>query len=123
MANEEKHSRNRNKSLHARKESKGEVSVRSGDAQSSLSIRLFGPFEMLLGGRPLSRLTRRKSPAILAMLAVRQGSETERDAGNLSTSTLWAIEPAMVPAISLKASARQFHHNHDPHFHSRQSGA
>src|SRR4051794_10342552 len=79
MANEEKHSQNRNKSLHARKESKGEVSVRSGDAQSSLSIRLFGPFEMLLGGRPLPRLTRRKSPAILAMLALRQGSETERD--------------------------------------------
>jgi predicted ATPase/class 3 adenylate cyclase len=43
-----------------------------------LTIRLFGPFEALLNGAPLSGLRRRQARWLLALLALRAGREVER---------------------------------------------
>src|SRR6266498_165894 len=44
-----------------------------------LTLRLFGPFEAHRDGAPLPRLRSRKGLWLLALLALRQGSEVERD--------------------------------------------
>ena len=48
-------------------------------ATSPLSIRLFGPFEVQVQGRPLPPLRSRKGFWLLALLVLRQGREVERD--------------------------------------------
>jgi DNA-binding SARP family transcriptional activator len=60
-----------------------------------LSIRLFGPFEVRVSGQPLHRLRFRKSPAVLALLVLRQGGEVERD---WLAGLLW---PDSAPSSSL----------------------
>jgi predicted ATPase/DNA-binding SARP family transcriptional activator/class 3 adenylate cyclase len=44
----------------------------------ALSIRLFGPFEARLNGRPLPRLRSRKGEWLLALLVLRHGGDVER---------------------------------------------
>jgi hypothetical protein len=51
----------------------------AGGAEPPLTIRLFGPFEVHVDGHPLPRLRYRKSQSVLALLALRQGAEVERD--------------------------------------------
>jgi DNA-binding SARP family transcriptional activator len=53
--------------------------VTPDEAVTPFSIWLFGPFEVRLGGQPLPHLKFRKSQATLALLAIRQGREMERD--------------------------------------------
>src|SRR5436309_2091731 len=79
MRDEENCTQRSNDSPDARKESISRAVVRPDDAESPLSIRLFGPFEGSVRGQPLPRLRFRKSQALLALLVLRQGSEVERD--------------------------------------------
>ena len=65
------------------------------DAASLFSIRLFGPFEVRLGGQPLPRLSYRRSQWLLAWLALRPGREVERDG---LAGLLW---PDSAPAEAL----------------------
>src|SRR5687768_17198872 len=51
-----------------------------------LTLRLLGPFEAHINGAPLSRLRSRKGLWLLALLALRPGSELERD---WLAGTLW----------------------------------
>src|SRR5262249_35003776 len=44
----------------------------------ALTLRLFGPFEARLHGRPIPRLRTRKGEWLLALLALRHSSEIER---------------------------------------------
>jgi DNA-binding SARP family transcriptional activator len=55
------------------------AAIRPGCTGSSLAIRLLGPFEVSLDGVPLSRLRYRKSPWLLALLALRHGAEVDRE--------------------------------------------
>src|SRR5438128_12515724 len=55
-------------------------------AVSPLVIRLFGPFELSLNGRPPARLKLRRGQWALALLALRAGGEVDR--GWLA-GTLW----------------------------------
>src|SRR5688500_3680361 len=79
MAGKEKRPQSPNDSAHAREDSKRGAAVRPDDAASPLGARLLGPFELRVNGRPLPRLRFRKSQAVLALLALRQGCEVERD--------------------------------------------
>src|SRR5262249_48807498 len=51
----------------------------TGQAEPSLTIRLFGPSEVLIDGHPLPRLRYRKSQSVLALLVIRRGAEVERE--------------------------------------------
>jgi DNA-binding SARP family transcriptional activator len=53
---------------------------------STLVIRLFGPFELLVNGCPPPRLRTRKGQWLLALLAMRAGRELDRA---WLASTLW----------------------------------
>src|SRR5437868_10100866 len=79
MAHEEKPSVSANHRAEACAKSERGSSVRVDGAAPSFSIRLFGPFEVALLGEPLPHIRFRKSQALLALLALRQGSEIERD--------------------------------------------
>src|SRR5262249_43365805 len=57
-----------------------------GEAASSLEIRLFGLMEVRTGSRPLPRLRTRKGLWLLALLALRDGRDVERD---WLAGTLW----------------------------------
>ena len=52
--------------------------VPPGEAESPLTIQLFGPFEVQVDGHPLPRLRYRKSQSVLALLALRSGAEVDR---------------------------------------------
>jgi hypothetical protein len=67
MNHKEKRPKCSNDYVSAKSESKRGTAVRPDDAASSLSIWLFGPFEVRLGDQPLPCLRFRKSPAILAL--------------------------------------------------------
>jgi predicted ATPase/DNA-binding SARP family transcriptional activator/uncharacterized protein HemY len=58
----------------------------SGEATSGLRIQLFGPMEVRIGSDPLPRLRSRKGLWLLALLALRDGREVERD---WLAGTLW----------------------------------
>src|SRR5438094_6050432 len=62
------------------------------EATSGLEIRLFGPMAVRIGPCPLPRLRSRKGLWLLALLALRQGREVERD---WLAGTLW---PESTPA-------------------------
>src|SRR5262245_36012309 len=54
--------------------------------QPSLELRLFGPIAVEVGGRPLPHLRSRKGLWLLALLALREGRNVERD---WIAGTLW----------------------------------
>jgi predicted ATPase/DNA-binding SARP family transcriptional activator len=68
---------------------------------SSLAIGLFGPFEVLLNGVPLPRLRSRKGQWLLALLALRHGTEVER---TWLAGTLWPDSPTIQALASLRKS-------------------
>jgi non-specific serine/threonine protein kinase len=78
MTGKEKRTKSPNCLVVAKEEGK-RATVRSNVAESPLKIRLFGPIEVCLNGGPLPRLSFRKSPLILALLALREGCAVERD--------------------------------------------
>src|SRR2546422_5056753 len=61
------------KELHYGQDSGGGVG-----APPPLTLRLFGPIELLLHGRPLPRLRSRKEPWLLALLTLHAGQELDR---------------------------------------------
>jgi predicted ATPase/DNA-binding SARP family transcriptional activator len=79
MLHEEKPPISANHRAEASAENERGSSVRVDGAAPSFSIRLFGPFEVATRGQPLPHIRFRKSQALLALLALRQGSEIERD--------------------------------------------
>ena len=52
--------------------------IQAGEAVCSLEIRLFGPFDVQVGGQPLARLPSRKGRHLLALLALRHDRAVER---------------------------------------------
>jgi predicted ATPase/DNA-binding SARP family transcriptional activator len=56
----------------------------------SLTIRLFGPFEVLVNGDPLARLRTRKGQWLLALLTLRAGCDLDRA---WLAGTLWPDSP------------------------------
>jgi predicted ATPase/DNA-binding SARP family transcriptional activator/class 3 adenylate cyclase len=57
----------------------GEDSPRAAQASAGkLAVRLFGPFEVRLNGRPLPRLRSRRGEWLLALLVLRHGAEVDR---------------------------------------------
>jgi predicted ATPase/class 3 adenylate cyclase len=64
----------------------------SQHAMSSLTMRLFGPFDVRLNREPLPRLRSRKGEWLLALLALRHGGDVER---TWLAGTLWpdSLEP------------------------------
>src|SRR5262249_19227076 len=76
---EEKRTLSPNDRVDAREESNRGVTVSVDVAALPFQIRLFGPFEVSVSGRPLPRLRLRKSQALLALLALRGGAAWERD--------------------------------------------
>jgi predicted ATPase/DNA-binding SARP family transcriptional activator len=54
-------------------------SAGEGGAPPPLTLRLFGPMELLLHGRPLPRLRSRKEPWLLALLTLHAGHELDRE--------------------------------------------
>jgi len=63
-----------------------------------LTLRLFGPFEVRVNGTPLPRLRSRRGLWLFALLALRQGSEVERD---WLAGTLWPESTEGLAAHSL----------------------
>jgi predicted ATPase/DNA-binding SARP family transcriptional activator len=53
--------------------------VSSDPTVAPLVIRLFGPFDVRVNGLPLPRLRSRRGQCLLALLALRDGAEVERD--------------------------------------------
>src|SRR5258706_10451828 len=54
--------------------------------QLPLTLRLFGPFEALVNGSPISQLRSRKTEWLLALLALRCGRRVDR---SWLAGTLW----------------------------------
>jgi predicted ATPase/DNA-binding SARP family transcriptional activator len=76
-------------------------------AVDPLVITLFGPFEARLGSQPLSRLRSRKGHWILALLALRNGSEVTR---RWLAGTLWPDSPESRALANLRNSLRDLRH-------------
>jgi DNA-binding SARP family transcriptional activator len=72
-----------------------------------LAIRLFGPFEARLGPDPLPRLRSRKVQWLLALLALRAGSEVERA---WLVGTLWPDSAAAAALANLRSSLKDLRH-------------
>lgn len=53
--------------------------ILTGKLEIPLAVQLFGPFEVVIDGRPMPRLRTRKGQWLLALLALRQGRAVERD--------------------------------------------
>src|SRR5438270_10149138 len=67
--------------------------------QRPLTLRLLGPFEARVNGAPLPRLRSRKGLWLLALLALRQGSEVARD---WLAGTFWPESTDRLAAHSLR---------------------
>src|SRR5690242_839936 len=70
-------------------------------ADSRLTLRLFGPFEVRVNGVPLPRLRSRKGLALLALLTLRDGTPVER--AELA-GLLWPDRPTGQALASLRRS-------------------
>src|SRR6187200_2992753 len=70
-------------------------------AKPALSIRLFGPFEAAVAGRPLPRLHSRRTVWLLALLTLRHGREVARD---WLAGTLWPDSPEALALANLRQS-------------------
>ncbi|HLV81248.1 MAG TPA: tetratricopeptide repeat protein [Chthonomonadaceae bacterium] len=73
----------------------------SNEPAESLVIRLFGPFDVRLGGRPLPRLRSHKEQWLLALLVLRAARPVERD---WLAGTLWPESDASQAAYNLRRS-------------------
>src|SRR5437867_5029052 len=71
----------------------------AAEPQPGLAIRLFGPFEARVHGKPLRRLRTRKGEWLLALLALRQGREVPRD---WLMGSLWPESPEPQASASLR---------------------
>src|SRR5437016_2726462 len=70
-------------------------------SDSPLTLNLFGPFQAWVGGEPLPRLRSRKGHWLLALLALRDGREVERE---WLMAVLWPENPPHLAAHSLRNS-------------------
>src|ERR1043166_1699988 len=59
---------------------------RSADSSRGLDVKLFGPMEVLVQGRPIPRLRSRKGMWLLALLTLRAGRDVDR---SWLADTLW----------------------------------
>src|SRR5579872_1791919 len=69
------------------------------NSQCPLVIRLFGPFDVRLNGAPLPALRTRKHQWLLALLALRQDRQVDRD---WLAGTLWPESPASQALYNLR---------------------
>src|SRR5215212_8771955 len=69
-----------------RQGSRSVAPIQADNAVPPLTLRLFGPFELRLNGEILPCLRYRKSQSVVALLALRQGLEVERE---WLTDRLW----------------------------------
>jgi predicted ATPase/DNA-binding SARP family transcriptional activator/Tfp pilus assembly protein PilF len=69
------------------------------NSQCPLALRLFGPFDLRLHGEPLSALRTRKHQWLLALLALRQDRQVDRD---WLAATLWPESPASQALYNLR---------------------
>jgi DNA-binding SARP family transcriptional activator len=69
--------------------------------RAPILLRLFGPFEVLLNGRPLPRLRTRKGEWLLALLALRAGRGLDRA---WLADTLWPETPLSQALLNLRVS-------------------
>src|SRR5947199_972856 len=74
--------------------------VSDRNTQPTLTIRLFGPFEVRLDGVALPRLRSRKGQWLLALLTLRHGSEVDR---SWLAGTLWPDSPETAAFASLRS--------------------
>ncbi len=84
----------------------GGLAPRPGEAAGAatafgLELRLFGPVEVRVGGRPLPRLRSRKGMWLLALLALRAGRDVDRD---WLAGTLWPDHREEAARRSLRQS-------------------
>jgi predicted ATPase/DNA-binding SARP family transcriptional activator len=77
------------------------TTVDGGGEAVELEIRMFGPLEVRIGGRPLPRLRSRKGLWLLALLALRTGRDVERE---WLCGTLWPDDDAADARGSLRQS-------------------
>lgn len=68
---------------------------------ASLTIQLFGPFDVQIGGQPMRRLATRKRQWLLALLALRHGREVQRD---WLAGTLWPESDTSQALANLRQS-------------------
>lgn len=79
-----------------------------GERQASqLTIRILGPFEARIGGKPLPRLRTRRGEWLLALLALRAGQAVER--GWLA-GTLWPESDEGQALTNLRVSLKDLRH-------------
>src|SRR5262249_40630311 len=76
------------------------LAVPEPEAAASLTLRLFGPFDLRRNGQPLSRLRTRHGHWLLALVALRQGHEVER---SWLGGTLWAESAEPLAYRSLRS--------------------
>src|SRR5262249_40415825 len=75
--------------------------VQTAEGHTSLVLRLFGPFEAHLHGRPLPRLRTRKGEWLLALLVLRHASDVER---SQLAGLLWPDSPEPQALANLRLS-------------------
>jgi len=73
--------------------------IDSGVTDTSLTIRLLGPMQVLVHGRPLPRMRSRKGHWLLALLALRAGRSVERE---WLAAALWPDVPQERAAANLR---------------------
>src|SRR5690348_16745086 len=73
----------------------------SDDLTTGLSIKLLGPFDVRVQGRPLPKLRSRKGQWLLALLALRHDQQVARD---WLLAALWPDNAPLQAASSLRQS-------------------
>src|SRR5262249_49854153 len=85
--------------LGQRDESCCQVPESSANNAPGLSLKLFGPLDIRVGGGPIEHLRTRRGYWLLALLALRQGRDVDRE---WLASTLWLDSPIEQALSSLR---------------------